>query len=728
MAMNPKDPENAMPPVRQPTDAANRLIREKSPYLLLHASNPVDWFAWGEEAFEKARRENKPIFLSVGYYTCHWCHVMESESFADPAIAEILNRHFVSIKLDREERPDVDRTYMTYVQAATGGGGWPMSVFLTPELKPFFGGTYWPPDDAYGRPGFRSILERIAEAWEHNREAVTQAAEQATSLLEQIASANVSGGQLSEGILPAAYRQIRASYDAKHGGFGDAPKFPRPVVLNFLLRYYARTGERAALEMSLHTLRAMAAGGIHDHLGGGFHRYATDSRWHVPHFEKMLYDQAQLALSYVEAFQITRQAVYAETARDILDFALAEMRAPEGGFYSAQDADSLLRHGSTEHGEGAFYVWEAGEVAELLGPDAAAIFNSVFGVEPDGNVPPEQDFRQEFTHKNVLYVRRTIQEAAKHFGKPESELEALVRKARRQLFVARSLRPRPPTDDKVITAWNGLMISAFARASAALDEPRYLEAAAGAAKMIESNLEGAAPGTLKRRYRQGEAAIDGFLDDYAFLIQGLVDLYEADFDSHWLAWAVELQETQDRLFWDSKAGGYFGTTGGDPSVLVRAREDYDGAEPSPNSVAATNLLRLAEMTARKDFREKADRTIAVFARRLETIPEAMPQMIAALDFSLSKPKQIIIAGEPAAADTRALLRLVHERFIPNKILVLADGGEGQRRIAKWLPFFESLTRLDGRATAYVCENYACQLPTSDPHALARLLDSKGEVV
>lgn len=725
MTMHPKDPDSAPPSSPQLTGSrANRLAREKSPYLLLHAHNPVDWFAWGEEAFEKARKENKPIFLSVGYYTCHWCHVMERESFSDAGIAEILNRHFVSIKLDREERPDVDRIYMTYVQAATGSGGWPMSVFLTPDLKPFFGGTYWPPGDAYGRPGFRSILARIAEAWEHKGEAVKQAAEQAISMLEQVSSAAVAGGQLNQGTLDAAFRQIRVSYDQAHGGFGDAPKFPRPVILNFLLRYYSRTGTRAALDMVLHTLHAMADGGIHDHLGGGFHRYSTDARWHVPHFEKMLYDQAQLAISYVEAYQITREAFYAETARDILDFVHAEMRAPEGGFYSAQDADSLLHQGSTEHGEGAFYVWEADEIAEWLGPEAASILNFVFGVEPEGNVPPEQDFRQEFTHENVLYLRHTIQEAAKQFGKRESEVRALLAESRRKLFEVRAKRPRPPTDDKIITAWNGLMISAFARAGATLGEPRYLEAASGAAQMIASRLKGAEPGTLKRRYRQGEAAIDGFLDDYAFLIQGLLDLYEAAFDVQWLAWAIELQETQDRLFWDSKAGGYFGTTGDDPSVLVRTREDYDGAEPSPNSVAAMNLLRLGEMTARKDFRENAERTLAVFARRLETIPEAMPQMLASLDFSLSKLKQIVIAGEHNAADTGALLELVHERFIPNKILLLADGGEGQRHLAQWLPFIEGMSRLDGRATAYVCENYACQLPTSDPHALAGHLDPK----
>src|SRR5712692_1228638 len=442
----------------------NRLIHEKSPYLLMHAHNPVDWYAWGEEAFEKARREQKPIFLSVGYSTCHWCHVMEHESFSDPAVAETMNRYFVNIKVDREERPDVDRVYMTFVQATTGSGGWPMSVFLTPDLKPFFGGTYFPPDDRYGHPGFRTVMLRIEEAWEKDRAKVVQSADQITEYLRQRINADLGqAGDLEESVLHKTYEQIRASYDSAYGGFGAAPKFPRPVVFNFLLRYYARAGQKDALEMTLNTLRFMARGGIHDHIGGGFHRYSTDATWHVPHFEKMLYDQAQLAVSYTEAYQITHDPFFADTARDILGFVLRDMRAPEGGFYSALDADSMIEPGKPQHGEGAFYVWEAKEIEPVLGPDTAAVFDYRYGVEPNGNVPAEQDFQGEFKKKNILFERHSLAETAQHFGKPEAAVRVTLDAARHKLFAARARRPGPPLDDKVLTAWNGLMISAFAR-------------------------------------------------------------------------------------------------------------------------------------------------------------------------------------------------------------------------------------------------------------------------
>ncbi len=705
--------------------ATNRLIHEKSPYLLLHAHNPVDWYPWGEEAFAKARREQKPILLSIGYYTCHWCHVMERESFANAAIAEIMNRSFVSIKVDREERPDVDRIYMNYVQATTGSGGWPLDVFLTPDLKPFFGGTYWPPEDYGGRPGFRSVLLRVAQAWENDRNKIQQSADQVTEALEQAMQAEVSAsGALEESVLARTYQQIKSSYDPVRGGFGGAPKFPRPVTFNFLLRYYARTGQKDALEMTLRTLRAMAHGGIHDPLGGGFHRYSTDAAWHVPHFEKMSYDQAQLAVSYTEAYQITHDPFYAKMTRDILDFVLREMRAPEGGFYSAEDADSLIEPGKDEHGEGAFYIWTAAEIERVLGPEAAKLFDYAYGVEPSGNVDPGQDFRGEFTGKNILYERHSAAETASHFGKSEAEAEKSLSEARKKLFEARAQRPHPPVDDKVVTAWNGLMISALSRASAALEEPRYREAAEGAARFIEKKLDDSQTGKLKRRYRAGDAAIDGFLDDYSFLIQGLLDLYESSFDAGWLTWAARLEEKQDELFWDDKSGGYFAASATDPSIIFRTREAYDGAEPSPNSVAAMNLLRLAQITDRNDWKKKAEKTLGVFGKRLESMPESMPQMAAALDFSLSKPKQIIIAGAPGAQDTRAMLGLVYQRYIPNKILLLADGAAGQKQLAKWLPFVEGITREDGKATAYICENYVCKLPSSDLQVVERLLDSK----
>jgi len=708
-----------------PFKYTNRLLREKSPYLLMHAHNPVDWYPWSEEAFAKARREQKPIFLSVGYYTCHWCHVMERESFSDPAIAEIMNKYFVSIKVDREERPDIDRVYLSFVEATTGSGGWPMSVFLAPGLKPFFGGTYFPKEDAYGRPGFRTLLLHVAEAWQKDRQRVEESANQATRALQELGNANVGdASRLQQAVLDKAYQQIKANYDPTHGGFGRAPKFPRPVVFNFLLRYYARTGEKNALEITLATLRAMARGGIHDHIGGGFHRYSTDAIWHVPHFEKMLYDQAQLANSYLDAYQITREPIFAETARDILQFVLREMRAPEGGFYSALDADSLIQPGKPERGEGAFYVWAAKEIQQVLGPDTTALFEFRYGVRAGGNVPPEQDFQGEFKNKNILFEQHSLAETATKFGKSEAEVRTVLEAASRKLLAARSRRPRPPLDDKVLTAWNGLLISALARATQVLEEPEYLRAAEGAAGFIHSKLYQAQTGRLKRRYRAGQTAVHGFLDDYAFLIHGLLDLYESSFDVKWLSWAIRLQEKQDELFWDPKSGGYFTTSGADPAILMRTREDYDGAEPSPNSVAAMNLLRLWQMTDRKEWREKAERTLAVFADRLEKFPEALPQMVAALDFHLSKPKQIIIAGQPDAPCTRVLLRLVHERYIPNKILLLADGGQGQGQLAQWLPFIESVSRKQGKATAYICENYVCKLPTTDPLVVARLLDAK----
>jgi uncharacterized protein YyaL (SSP411 family) len=685
----------------------------------MHAHNPVEWYAWGEEAFQRARREQKAIFLSIGYYTCHWCHVMERESFSDPAIAEIMNRSFISIKVDREERPDVDRIYMSFVQATTGTGGWPMSVFLTPELKPFFGATYFPKD------AFRTLLLRVAEAWEKDRSKILRSADDVTRELQKLANAAAGdAGVLQAAVFEKTYEQIQASYDARYAGFGGAPKFPRPVVLNFLLRYYARTGKKKALEMALHTLRAMARGGIHDHLGGGFHRYSTDATWRVPHFEKMLYDQAQLAISYLEAYQISHDPLFADTARDVLEFVLREMRDPEGGFYSALDADSLIKHGRPEHGEGAFYVWGANEISQVLGADVAPIFNFNYSVQPAGNVPGAQDFRGEFKTKNILSVQHSIDDTARKFGRSEREVHGLLGTARQKLLVARSRRPRPPVDDKILTAWNGLAISALARGGQVLEQSRYLAAAEAATRFLHSRLYNPKTGQLKRRYRAGEAAVNGFLDDYAFLIQGLLDLYEGSFDVRWLTWAVELERKQDELFWDSKTGGYFTTSGSDPRILMQTREDYDGAEPSPNSVAAMNLLRLAQITDRQAWREKAQKTFAAFARRLQTFPEALPQMVAALDFSLSKPKQIIIAGKPDAPDTLALLRLVHQRYIPNKILMLADGGDGQKKLAQWLPFIQGVTRKQGRATAYICENYVCKLPTPEPQLVAQLLDGK----
>ena len=700
----------------------NRLSHEKSPYLLQHAHNPVDWYAWGPEAFEKARKEDKPIFLSIGYSTCHWCHVMERESFENEETAAILNKYFVAIKVDREERPDVDRVYMSYVQATTGGGGWPMSVWLTPELKPFVGGTYFPPENRYGRAGFPVMLERIAEAWRDDREKIVESSHAVVEQLQQAADVKPSGG-LDASALESGYLQFRRSFDSKLGGFGAAPKFPRPVASNFLLRYSARahqgTQHDEARDMVLATLRAMAKGGMNDQLGGGFHRYSVDERWFVPHFEKMLYDQAQLAISYLEAYQITHDSLFANVARRIFDYVLRDMTDKDGGFYSAEDADSVIDPAKPDvKGEGAFYVWSREEIEHIVGEPAAAWFAYRYGVEPHGNV--ENDPHNEFAGKNILYEAHTVEETAAHFGKPAQEMGKTLAVAADTLMVARSKRVRPHLDDKVLTAWNGFMISAFAQGGAILAEPRYSTAATRAGEFILSRMYDPKTGLLLRRYRQQDAAIAGFLDDYASLTQALLDLYETQFDARYLQTAIQLTEKQSVLFEDHQHGGFFSTAAGDASLVMRMKEDYDGAEPSGNSVAALNLLRLAQMTDRKDFRESAEKTLGAFASRIAGMPSAVPQMLVAFMFSLAKPKQIVLVGDRSSAETAAMLRILHSRFLPESIVMLVD--EPVRKIlAGYLPVIETMTRLHGRTTAYVCENYTCKLPTADPAKFTELL-------
>jgi len=698
----------------------NRLIREKSPYLLQHAHNPVDWYPWGNEAFAKARKENRPIFLSIGYSTCHWCHVMAHESFENPEIARFLNAHFVCVKVDREERPDVDRVYMTFVQATTGGGGWPMTVWLTPDLKPFFGGTYFPPQQ------LATMANTIADTWKTDRAGIIASSDRVVEALQK--AAQPSGGpqdELGSGIRKKAFEQIDASFDDKLGGFGSAPKFPRPVTFDFLYRFYADSPDtkdgRQALEMTLFTLRRMAAGGIHDQLGGGFHRYSVDRFWHVPHFEKMLYDQAQLASAYLTAFQITHEPQYEQTARDILDYVLRDLSDPAGGFYSAEDADSLVAHGKPMHAEGAFYVWTAGEIATVLGPKRAEQFDYRFGVETRGNAPPDSDPREEFEGKNILIQRHTIAETANPFGLAEKEEADSLAADRVLLFATRETRPRPHRDDKIVTAWNGLMISAFARAGQVLDDTGYREAATRAATFVRENLYRQKDQTLLRSYREGASEVEGFADDYAFLIQGLLDLYETTFNPRWIEWAMELQARQNELFWDGRSGGYFTTTGKDADILLRSKEDYDGAEPSPNSVAALNLLRLAQMLDRADWRERAEKTLHAFSSQLDHAPSGMPLMLVALDWLRATPTQIIIAGTPDAPDTRAMLRDIHSVFMPNTIVILADGGAGQALFAEHVEFMKDIAPLNGRATAYVCENFVCHLPTSDGKGLEGIL-------
>jgi uncharacterized protein YyaL (SSP411 family) len=684
----------------------------------------VDWYAWGEEAFAKARTDDKPIFLSIGYSTCHWCHVMERESFENEAIAAQLNRDFVPIKVDREERPDVDRIYMSFVQASTGGGGWPMSVWLTPELQPFFGGTYFPPEDRWGHAGFSSILEQIARAWRSDRRRIAESARDVLAQLEkQSAFDGATAGArpaIDYAAIESGFNIFRRTYDSEMGGFGQAPKFPRPAVLEFLLRYHARTGNREALEMTLHTLRKMAEGGMHDQLGGGFHRYSVDERWFVPHFEKMLYDQAQLATAYLEAFQITGEQSFAGTARRIFDYVLRDMTAPEGGFYSAEDADSVVRSEEPAvKGEGAFYIWSADEIQQTVPAPACEWFAYRYGVAEGGNVV--NDPHAEFAGRNILYQAATVEETAEQFGRPVEEVRAGLEAAEAALLAARDTRIRPHLDDKILTAWNGLMISALALGGAVLDEPRYAEAARRAADFMLSQLVNRETGQLLRRYRQGEAAIPGFLEDYALLTQALLDLYEAQFDRRDLDWAVRLAEKESTLFEDSAGGGFFQSAADDSNLVLRLKEDYDGAEPSGNSIAILNLLRLAQITGRADFRASAGRALGAFASRLAQVPVALPAMLTACEFYLAEPRQIVIAGARDAAGTRALLRAFHAGFVANRIVLLVDSDETRRALAAGIPAIEAMQPVGGLPSAYVCRNYTCQLPITEAAQLTELL-------
>ncbi len=700
----------------------NRLAQEKSPYLLQHAHNPVDWQPWGPEAFEKARQENKPIFLSIGYSTCHWCHVMERESFENDEIAALLNRDYIAIKVDREERPDVDRIYMTFVQATTGSGGWPMSVWLTPDREPFFGGTYFPPENRWGHPGFGSILTQIAGVWRDNR---TQVVESAREVIEQLkkqveVAPSHGGVAFDHATLDSGFSVFRRTFDTRTGGFGAAPKFPRVSIHHFLLRYYARTGNKEALDMVLLTLREMARGGMNDQLGGGFHRYSVDDRWFVPHFEKMLYDQAQIAISYLEAFQATGDARYADTARAIFDYVLRDMTDAEGGFYSAEDADSVITpEQPTLKGEGAFYIWSIEEIHALVGAPASDWFCYRYGVREGGNV--ENDPHGEFTGKNILYQAHTLEETAEHFGQPVGEVDATLDNAARILLQARAKRVRPHLDDKILTSWNGLMISAFAKGGAILEEPRYAEAARRAADFVIARLYESASGTLLRRYREADAAIPGFLDDYAFFVQGLLDLYEAQFDLSHLQLAIRLTEKQLELFEDRDAGAFFSTIDGDPELVLRVKEDYDGAEPSGNSISVMNLVRLAQITNRDQFRQSAGRALSAFASRLSVAPMAVPQLLAACEFVTGQPREIIFAGTRDSAELRAMLRELHRRFLPNRVVLLVDSAGARRALASGIPSIESMQPVDGRATAYVCRDYTCQLPVSDPAKFAELI-------
>jgi uncharacterized protein YyaL (SSP411 family) len=699
----------------------NALIHEVSPYLLQHARNPVEWRPWGEDAFALARQENKPLFLSVGYSTCHWCHVMAHESFENPEIAGLLNTAFIPVKVDREERPDIDRIYMSYVQALTGSGGWPMSVWLTPELKPFHGGTYFPSEDRGGSPGFNSILRQIAALWAEDPDQIHTLAENNLRRLHfKPAKSGPAHSPPDGAIGDKAFHLLESIYDPDEGGFGGPPKFPQPVNFNFLFRYYAGTGTRGAVDMALHTLSKMAAGGLQDHLGGGFHRYSVDASWFLPHFEKMLYDQAQLIPAYLEAFQITRIPAYAEVARQTLAYVLRDLTGPEGEFFSAEDADSPLPNHPDEHGEGAFYLWTQSEIAAVLDARAADVFCFHYGIAPDGNV--RNDPRQEFSGLNLVSVQQTLEATATKYALSPEQAEKLLADSRARLLDVRRQRPRPHCDDKIITAWNGLMISACARAAQVLDDIPARLAAEKAARFIETRLVDPQTGNLRRRYRSGQAAIEGFAEDYAFLIQGLLDLFETTFETHWVTWALTLQNRQDTLFWDPIQGGYFATSTQDPNLILRLKEEHDSAEPSANSISAMNLWRLGHLTGQETLQNRAVQLISAFEARLQGNPLALPQLLAAQLVLNKNPRHIIIAGRREAPDTRALLREVYTRFIPNRILLLVEPGEPSPPSPLDSTLIQDRKSLEGRATAYRCENRTCQPPVCDPAEWGRQLE------
>jgi hypothetical protein len=679
----------------------NRLAHEQSPYLLQHANNPVDWLPWGAEAFDLAKSQDKPIFLSIGYSTCHWCHVMERESFEDERIAEQLNRDFVPIKVDREERPDVDDVYMTAVQTMTGAGGWPMSLFLTPEGKPFHGGTYYPPDDRYGRPGFSSVLSAVADAWETRRTELEASAGQLLAHLDRAAHALTAGPEVGSAPLEKAARSLAAEFDARDGGFGAAPKFPPSMRLEFLMRYWIRTGEVRAREMVEATLAKMAAGGIYDHVGGGFHRYSTDARWLVPHFEKMLYDNALLARTYLLAFRAFGNADFARVARETLDYLLAEMTPAGGGFFAAQDADAGGE-------EGTFSVWNPASLEAAVGPEAAPIVAARFGVTKTGNF--------EESGQTVLSVVRSVPEIAADVGVPEARVEATLQEARRKMYEVRSRRVRPMTDEKLLTDWTALAISAFALAGRLLEESRYEEAARRAADRILANCR--IEGDLLHREKDGVAGIPGFASDYAFFIEALLDLYEATSEPRYFREAVALQAEMDERFADPR-GGYFLAAKAHGALIVRPRELFDGATPSSNSVAAMNLLRLGTFTGEPKYRNRAERIFSELAGYLDRAPAAFPRLLCALDYRQDEPREVVLSGEPGREDFEGLRAAVFASPRLNRVLVHAGRGETP---AELLPLVESRVSEDGRARAFVCRRFSCLAPTSDPAELAAALD------
>ena len=677
----------------------NRLINETSPYLLQHANNPVDWFAWGPEALERAEAEDKPILLSVGYSACHWCHVMERESFENPQIADIMNEYFISIKVDREERPDIDSIYMKAVQAMTGQGGWPMTVFLTPDGKPFFGGTYFPPEDRQGLAGFPRVLQALAQTYQEKRGDVVKATDQLMQRMRQMSASVPSTDPLTQDIMFQAHTAIAREFDDRYGGVGMQPKFPQPMSYEFLLRYYLRSENSQALEMVELTLDRMAEGGIYDQLGGGFHRYSTDTFWLIPHFEKMLYDNALLAKLYLHAYQVTEKPLYRRIVEETLDYVLREMTDPSGGFYSAQDADS-------EGMEGKFFIWRPEEIIKFLGKDDGEIFNRYYGVTLKGN----------FEGRSILHVADDAKKVAKKVGLTAAEIDALLQRSRAKLLKVRDSRVHPGRDDKVLLSWNGLMLRAFAEAAAVLQRSDYAAVAEKNAAFLLDNLR--EDGRLLRTYKDGQAKLNAYLEDYAFLIDGLIALHEVTFEPRWLQEAVDLGNAMVDLFWDETSGQFYDTGRDHEELIIRPRDFSDNAIPSGSSMAADVLLRLAVIGGEPEHQRRAVTALRSMRELMTRFPTGAGHWLSALDFYLSTVKEVVIVGGHNEPDTQALLSEVYRHYLPNRVIVgLRDGDEPLASV----PLLKNRIKIEGRPTAYVCQNYICQLPVTDPDALAKQL-------
>ena len=687
----------------------NRLIHEQSPYLLQHAHNPVDWYPWGDDAFAAAREQDKPIFLSIGYATCHWCHVMERESFEDDEVARLMNETFVNVKVDREERPDVDGIYMTVAQMLTGQGGWPLTILMTHDRRPFFAATYIPKQNRYGRLGMLGLVPRIRTAWNEHRDALLSSAREIGEQLKLVATAETAATTLDQTTLELGFQQLARSFDREHAGFGRAPKFPTPHVLLFLLRYWRRSRVGVALDMVQATLAAMRAGGIFDQLGFGLHRYSTDERWLVPHFEKMLYDQALLALACAETMQAAPSPAVERMLREILIYVSRDMTAPDGGFFSAEDADS-------EGEEGKFYVWTLDELRDVLG-DEADMAAEAWGVVASGNFADEASGVR--SSANILHFARRLDEIARRRAMEPDELVQRLDHARRQLFDRRATRVRPLRDDKILTDWNGLMIAAFARAGAVLGDDSYVDVAKRAADFAHRSLR--RDDVLLHRFRDGDAAIDGNLDDYAFLAWGEIEIHQATLDAEHLRRARELTDVMLERFWDAERGGLFFSPPDREDLIVRRKEIYDGAVPSGNSVAMYNLVRLGRLTGRAPYEQRAAELASAFSRQVAAHPSSFALFLCGLDMALGSSEEIVIVGDRDDPATRELLDVARRGFRPSRVLLWRPPGADAGLVGELAPYTTDLTTLDGRPAAYVCHDFQCERPVTNAAELARLL-------